>query len=86
MENQSEYHIRDIPAIKRATSGHKFVVKVARERLEEAERTWELDRPAQRAQGVAGGGRARSGDRAAVRFAFVILYIVFGEGLNILNC
>ena len=41
MENQGEYHIRRISAIKRAESGHEFVVKVAWEGLEEAERTSE---------------------------------------------
>ena len=41
MENQGEYHIRSISAIKRAASGDDFVVKVAWERLEEAESTWE---------------------------------------------
>ena len=41
MENQGEYHIRKISAIKRAESGHEFVVKVAWEGLEEAEGAWE---------------------------------------------
>ena len=41
MENQGEYHIWNISAIKRVASGDEFVVKVAWERLEEAERTWE---------------------------------------------
>ena len=41
MENQGEYHIRRISAIKRATSGDEFVVKVAWEGLEEAKSTWE---------------------------------------------
>ena len=29
LENQGEYHIRSISAIKRAASGHEFVVNVA---------------------------------------------------------
>ena len=41
MENQGEYHIRIISAIKRASSADEFVVKVAWEGLEEAERTSE---------------------------------------------
>ena len=41
MEHQGEYHIWNISAIKRVASGDEFVVKVAWERLEEAERTWE---------------------------------------------
>ena len=41
MENQGEYHIRSISAIKRAASGDEFVVKVACKGLEEAESTWE---------------------------------------------
>ena len=41
MENQGEYHIRSISAIKRAASGDEFVVQVAWEGLEEAESTWE---------------------------------------------
>ena len=41
LENQGEYHIRSISAIKRAASGDEFVVKVAWEGLEEAESTWE---------------------------------------------
>ena len=41
LENQDEYHIRSISAIKRAASGDEFVVKVACEGLQEAERTWE---------------------------------------------
>ena len=41
LENQGEYHIRSISAIKRAVSGDEFVVKVAWEGLEEAESTWE---------------------------------------------
>ena len=41
MENQGEYHIRIISAIKRAASGDEFVVKVAWEGLEEAKSTWE---------------------------------------------
>ena len=41
LENQGEYHIRRISAIKRATSGDEFVVKVAWEGLEEEESPWE---------------------------------------------
>ena len=41
LENQGEYHIRSISAIKRAASGDEFVVKVAWEGLEEAKSTWE---------------------------------------------
>ena len=41
LENEGEYHIRSISAIKRATSGDEFVVKVAWEGLEKAESTWE---------------------------------------------
>ena len=41
MENQGEYHIRSISAIKRVASGDEFVVKVARVGLEEAKSTWE---------------------------------------------
>ena len=41
MDNQGEYHIRGISAVKRAASGDGFVVKVAWEGLEEAESTWE---------------------------------------------
>ena len=41
MENQGEYHIRSISATKRASSGDEFIVKVAREGLEEAKSTWE---------------------------------------------
>ena len=41
LENQGEYHIRSISAIKRAASCDEFVVKVAWEGLEEAESTWE---------------------------------------------
>ena len=41
LENQGEYHIRSIPALKRAASGDEFVVKVAGKGLEEAESTWE---------------------------------------------
>ena len=41
LENQGEYHIRSISDIKRAASGHEFVVKVASEGLEEAKSTWE---------------------------------------------
>ena len=41
LDNQGEYHIRSISAIKRAASGDEFVVKVACEGLQEAERTWE---------------------------------------------
>ena len=41
MENQGEYHIRSISAIKRAASGNEFVVKVAWEGLEKTESTWE---------------------------------------------
>ena len=40
LENQGEYHIRSISAIKRAASGHEFAVKVAWEGLEEAGSTW----------------------------------------------
>ena len=39
MVNQGEYYIRSISATKRAASGEEFVVKVAWERLEEAEST-----------------------------------------------
>ena len=42
LENQGEYHIRSISAIKWAASGDAFVVKVTWEGLEEAESTWEL--------------------------------------------
>ena len=42
MENQGEYHIRSIYAIKRAAIGDEFVVNVAWQGLEEAESTWEL--------------------------------------------
>ena len=41
MENQGEYHIRFISAIKRAASGDEFVVKVTWEGLQEANSTWE---------------------------------------------
>ena len=41
LENQGENHIRSISAIKRAASGNELVVKLAWERLEEAESTWE---------------------------------------------
>ena len=41
LENQGEYHIRSISAIKRAASGGEFVIKVAWEGLEEEESTWE---------------------------------------------
>ena len=41
LENQGEYHIRSISAIKRVASGDEFVVKVAREGLEEVKSTWE---------------------------------------------
>ena len=41
LENQGEYHIRSISSFKRVARGDKFVVKVARERLEEAKSTWE---------------------------------------------
>ena len=41
MENQGEYHIRSISAIKWAASGDEFIVKVAWEGLEEAESTRE---------------------------------------------
>ena len=41
LENQGEYHIRNISAIKRAVSGDEFVVKVTWEGLEEAKSTWE---------------------------------------------
>ena len=41
LENQGEYHIRSISAIKRAASGDEFVVKVVWEGLEEAKSTWE---------------------------------------------
>ena len=41
MENQGEYHIRSISAIKRAASGDEFVVKMAWEGLKESESTWE---------------------------------------------
>ena len=39
LENQGEYHIRSISAIKRAASGDEFVVKVTWEGLEEAKST-----------------------------------------------
>ena len=42
LENQGEYHIQTISAIKRTASGDAFVVKVTWEGLEEAESTWEL--------------------------------------------
>ena len=86
MENQGEYHIRSIPAIKRAASGDEFVVRVAWKGLEEAESTWEPvsrvfhDAPAvlrkELTQGAAAEGGAEAGARAAVWVAFVILYIV----------
>ena len=41
LENQGEYHIRNISASKRAASVNEFVVKVAWEGLEEAKSTWE---------------------------------------------
>ena len=41
MENQGEYHIRSILAIKRAASGDEFVAKVTWEGVEEAKSTWE---------------------------------------------
>ena len=41
LENQGEYHIRSISTIERAASGDEFVVKMAREGLEEAKSTWE---------------------------------------------
>ena len=41
LKNQSEYHTRRISAIKRASSGDKFVVKVGWEGQEEAESIWE---------------------------------------------
>ena len=41
MENQGEYDIRRIPAIKRAASGDEFVVSWPGEHLNEAEITWE---------------------------------------------
>ena len=41
MENQGEYHIRSISAIKRAARGDEFVVMMAWEGLEEAEITLE---------------------------------------------
>ena len=41
LENQDEYHIRSISAIKRVGSGDEFVIKVAWEGLEEAKSTWE---------------------------------------------
>ena len=41
LENQADYQIRGISAIKRAASGDEFVVKVAWEGLEEAESSWE---------------------------------------------
>ena len=41
LENQGEYHIRSISAIKGAAIGDEFVVKVAWEGLEEAESIWE---------------------------------------------
>ena len=41
LENQVEYYIRSISAIKRAESGEEFVVKVAWEGLEEVKSTWE---------------------------------------------
>ena len=40
LENQGEYHIWSISAIKRASSGDECVVKVAWGGLEEAESTW----------------------------------------------
>ena len=40
LENQGEYHIRSISAIKWAASGDEFVVTVAWEGLEKAESTW----------------------------------------------
>ena len=39
LENEGEYHIRSISAIKRAAGGDEFVVKVAWEGLGEAEST-----------------------------------------------
>ena len=39
LENQGEYNIRSMSAIKRAASGDEFVVKIAWEGLEEAEST-----------------------------------------------
>ena len=41
LEDQGEYNIRSISAIKRAASGDEFVVKMAWERLKETESTWE---------------------------------------------
>ena len=41
LENQGEYHIQTISAIKRTASGDAFVVKVTWEGLEEVESTWE---------------------------------------------
>ena len=41
LENQGEYHIWSISAIKRAASGDEFVVKLAWEGLEEAKNMWE---------------------------------------------
>ena len=41
LENQGEYHIRSISAIKRAANGDEFVVNLAWEGVEEAESTWE---------------------------------------------
>ena len=41
LENQGEYHIRSISAAKQAASGDEFVAKVAWERQEKAESTWE---------------------------------------------
>ena len=41
LQNQGEYHIRSISAIKRAASGDELVVKAAWEGLEEAKSTWE---------------------------------------------
>ena len=40
LENQGEYNIRSILAIKRAARGDEFVVKVAWEGLEETKSTW----------------------------------------------
>ena len=40
-ENQGDYYILSISAIKRAASGYDVVVKVAWEGLEEAQSTWE---------------------------------------------
>ena len=41
LENQGEYHIRGLSAIKRPASGDEFVVKVAWEGREEAKSIWE---------------------------------------------